>query len=365
MKILSGIDVHYSPGCGSILLAQDLYAASVSNHDVRFMVLEPLSDLDLPQGWQGLPLRKELWNGNRDIYQEELNRFVDKCIADFSPELLHCQHLCYGMTKALIRHPTIPKLGVCHGTDVIEAIRSDKFRADLQQIVSVLDRIIFPSRGILADARTVADIPDHKVAVIPWGLPDRYFAEGRHLASYDNQPFSVLYAGRFDESKGIDVLLEGFRRTSGRLQLTLIGAGALGADIRRWITQAGIEGRVELRPWLGRDELQAEFARHQLLVLPSRQIEAFGLVCAEAQAAALPVIVSQVSGLPEVIPESLDILKFESGDAEGLAQRIEAISSDERLWQNLSQRCLANAQRFTMRACKRQLAIESARLIHG
>jgi glycosyltransferase involved in cell wall biosynthesis len=365
MRILSGIDVHFAPNCGSILIAQDLYSNLTSDGEVRFLVLNPLSDLPLPPIWRGLPVRKAQSTGDGDGYQAALNGLVDQHIDEFAPELLHCQHLGYGMTKAFIRHRSIPKLGVCHGTDVLEAVRDSSSRSEFREIITRLDRIVFPSRGILADAREVTEIPDDKVALVPWGLPEPYLAEERPVAEFEDRPFSVLYAGRFDESKGIDILLDALRWTSDNLRLTLIGAGALSRDILRWIAQAGLGGRVEIRPWMERGALQEEFGRHQLLVLPSRKIEAFGLVCVEAQAAALPVIVSRVSGLPEIVPAGCDVLSFESGDARALAGKMAAIAGDSNLWRDLSRRCRAHARRFSISACVQHFTDESRRLIHG
>ncbi|MEP3509357.1 MAG: glycosyltransferase family 4 protein [Litoreibacter sp.] len=298
-------------------------------------------------------------------YQRRLNTAVERALDQFKPDVLHCQHLCYGMTAALTRLRGIPKIGVCHGTDVIEACRNRKFRDSFRKNVRTLDRIIFPSRGILSDARTILPIPAEKVRIVPWGLPARYLRLERKLAQYCTEPFHILYAGRFDESKGIDLLIHALSALPEWVHLTLLGQGPIRSKLSNQIAQLDLEKRVRFKPWQNRDDLQETFAEYQLLVLPSREIEAFGLVSVEAQAAGLPAIVSRVSGLPETLPKRAGVLAFTSGDVHELVDRIGLILGDQMLWSDLAMRCRANANRFKIQDTVDQFMTVSRSLIHA
>lgn len=62
--------------------------------------------------------------------------------------------------------------------------------------------------------------------------------------------------------------------------------------------------------WLSRPDLWAAFAEHDLLVIPSAKLEAFGLVAVEAQACGLPVAYQAVPGLTDALGDSALPLDF-------------------------------------------------------
>ncbi|MGH3824347.1 MAG: glycosyltransferase [Pseudonocardiaceae bacterium] len=62
--------------------------------------------------------------------------------------------------------------------------------------------------------------------------------------------------------------------------------------------------QMEYLGWLPRPRLREAFADHDLLVVPSTILEAFGLVAIEAQARGLPVVHQPIPGLQEVLAGS-------------------------------------------------------------
>lgn len=366
MRILSGIDIHYEPNCGSILLAEDIYHPGGAGIDARFLVLAPGLNTRLPQGWRGLPVQKSWTMTAPEKYQNELNKLVDAEVMDFRPDLLHCHHLCYGMIEALRRAKDIPKIGICHGTDVIEARRSTVFRSTFQNNVELMEQVVFPSYGILRDACEVVNVPSAKVKVIPWGLPHRFLKPDRQRAFFSSSPFRVIYAGRFDESKGIDVLIAAMHLLPRHIHLTLMGKGPAEPGLRAQIATLGLQDRVLCAPWQSRDRLQETFTNFQLSVLPSREIEAFGLSAVEAQAAGLPTIVSAVSGLPETLPTSLrPLLTFASGNISQLADRIATVAARADNWNEIATECRVSADRFRIGSTVAGLLSLSESLFNG
>jgi glycosyltransferase involved in cell wall biosynthesis len=68
-----------------------------------------------------------------------------------------------------------------------------------------------------------------------------------------------------------------------------------------------------------RDELQALMRKATVLVVPSICYETFGMVCAEAFAAGLPILASSIGGLPEIVEDGVSGHLFPPGDAAALA----------------------------------------------
>lgn len=357
MKVLTGIDLPYAMTCGSMILSHDIYSPSEDmNLQSRFLCLEPIDLAELPTNWRACSLQKSLSFSSPIEYQSKLDEWVQTHVEQFEPDVIHCQHLCYGMSNALTKQSWgVPLVGLCHGTDVIEASRSERHKRDFEVIVEKVDRLIFPSQGILSDARRVLTIPEEKISIVPWGIPDELFSVDRPMPRYSRKPFNILYAGRFDESKGIDTLLLALATLPDFICLALIGTGPELEKLRLLALQLNLLERLTFHEWKSRPELQATFQKYQLLVLPSLQVEAFGLVCIEAQAAGLPVLASDASGLPETLPFSKDAFSFRAGDATNLAEKVSQFTENGEEWEAYSMLCKQNSSRFALSNCIKKL----------
>ena len=119
------------------------------------------------------------------------------------------------------------------------------------------------------------------------------------------EKFRFLFAGRIAPEKGLDVLVEAFRRVElarpGAAALTVCGTGDSRTvmPIVRTTRAPELDGKVI---WAGHvDDISAEIVRADAGVVPSRAPEAFGLAALEFMAAGIPVIASEIGALPEVI----------------------------------------------------------------
>lgn len=123
--------------------------------------------------------------------------------------------------------------------------------------------------------------------------------------SAPSEKFRFLFAGRIAPEKGLDVLVEAFRRVElacpGAAALTVCGTGDSRTvmPIVRTTRAPELDGKVT---WAGHvDDISAEIARADAGVVPSRAPEAFGLAALEFMGAGIPVIASEIGALPEVI----------------------------------------------------------------
>ena len=173
-------------------------------------------------------------------------------------------------------------------------------------------------------------VPRDRIAVIPNGVdveafravpPDRRARDG----------VTALFVGRlYPRQKGLEPLVEAFASvpSSVGLRLRLVGEDWGGADlVRDRASAGGVAERVTIVGPLPRADLLQEYARADLLVLPSR-FEPFGIVLLEAMAAGLPVVASRTGGIPEVVAEGGTGLLVEPGDPAALAEALTRLAED-------------------------------------
>jgi phosphatidylinositol alpha-mannosyltransferase len=124
----------------------------------------------------------------------------------------------------------------------------------------------------------------------------------------------LLYVGRAEPRKGLDVLLRAFGRLSAPARLDLAGPDAAAAEGPRIHAHGQVS---ELR-------LRALLETADVVCVPSLRAESFGIVIVEAMAAGTAVLASDLDGYAAVLPEACGRL-VPAGDADALAGELEAL----------------------------------------
>lgn len=166
--------------------------------------------------------------------------------------------------------------------------------------------------------------------------------------SNENRKFTVGYAGRFDiEEKGIDVLLNTFSLVAAKdkeIELIMIGEG----KDRNFINQFIEKHPYHIKLMKAETHLFEFFKQIDVLIVPSR-IEPFGIIILESAIMKIPVIASNVDGIPEIIENHKSGLLFSSGDSEELKELILKLKKDVTLRKYLSDELYKSVlSRFTV-----------------
>jgi len=142
-------------------------------------------------------------------------------------------------------------------------------------------------------ASALSALEDHEVAVIPNGVDTNRFHDSGRTIWDSSRSLSVLFVGRLDLQKGIDIFCDVVERVNGsygadRMAFSLVGDGPM-----RNLVQRTVEKWPNVS-WLGhKANMGPVYRRHDVLVAPSRW-ETFHLVPAEALSCGLPAILSDI-----------------------------------------------------------------------
>jgi glycosyltransferase involved in cell wall biosynthesis len=110
----------------------------------------------------------------------------------------------------------------------------------------------------------------------------------------------LLYVGEFREAKGIDTFINALlilAKSGVRPSVQMVGSGPLEESIRAQIAEAGL---TELFAWRGVTPAAEAFRLGRIMVVPSR-FESLPYIVLEAVAGALPLISTDVGGIPEIL----------------------------------------------------------------
>ena len=159
--------------------------------------------------------------------------------------------------------------------------------------------------------------------VIPNGVlvPDEAPAGGRE--------HRIVFAGRHEPRKGLQVLLRAWPEIRRRTGLRLTVAGADPLAVRLLLTRLRVpdEG-IDVVGFLSQDELTETLLRAKALVAPSLGQESFGMVLTRAFACSLPAVASDIAGYREVLDPAAS-LAVPPDEPAALVEAVAEIVADE------------------------------------
>jgi glycosyltransferase involved in cell wall biosynthesis len=186
-----------------------------------------------------------------------------------------------------------------------------------QKLAPLTDGLVFES---LFAARRFSEFigpPTCPVCIVPNGLYPHEFHEP--MLAYDAADF--VFVGELRPLKGVDIMLAALaaQRTVYPATAVIVGTGPDEAEFKRLAQKLGIEDKVS---FVGSQPARTAFARGRCVVVPSRA-ESFPYVVLEAAAAQMPLIATEVGGIPEIV-EGTDTPLIRPGDIAALAQQMRA-----------------------------------------
>ncbi len=156
----------------------------------------------------------------------------------------------------------------------------------------------------------------------------------KHFAGDDGTKL-VVHVSNFRPVKRIDAVMQVFDRIRQRVpaRLLLVGDGPETGTAHRLARELGIAGLVHE---LGaQEEIVPLLSVSDLLLLPSAQ-ESFGLAALEAMACEVPVVASNVGGLPEVIEHGVTGFLHPLDSLDDMAASAVRLLTDERLHRDVA-----------------------------
>lgn len=214
------------------------------------------------------------------------------------------------------------------GEEVGTPARSGPARAIFGLVHRLLDRTVGVSRATcdyLADREFA---PRDSVELVYNPVDASFFdspTPTNRAEAPANRPFRIITVGRLIPEKNFGDLLESFALLAtdrDDIELQVVGDGPLADQLHEKTSRLGLSERVE---WLGyRDDVRDLLADADLFVLPSVS-EAYGIAMVEAMAAGLPVVGSDVGGIPEVLGPLADHWTVPPREPRAWADTIERI----------------------------------------
>jgi glycosyltransferase involved in cell wall biosynthesis len=140
---------------------------------------------------------------------------------------------------------------------------------------------------------------------------------------------TIVFVGRLVSDKGVDLLLhalEVLKRDGIFPELTIVGSGPEEVNLRKLSAEFGLDGQVTFAGQKAGTALAQILNEHQILAVPSRWAEPFGVVALEGIACGCVIVGSRDGGLKEAIDGCG--VTFENGNVTELAAQLKRLVND-------------------------------------
>lgn len=238
-------------------------------------------------------LKKERLTGYKRAFSEALQ----KAVIEFRPDVIHTHHLLVltALTRKLF--PALPIVTTCHGTDLRQFNNCRHLRAFAKKYCQRLDSIIALSNDQKTDIMKLYDIPGDRIYAIGGGYDEKIF---NRIPKRINSRVHILYAGKFNRSKGVFWLLRSLAEIKEYdWHLHMAGSGK-GPEFEECMTLAKKLGeKVTVHGYVNHHQLATIMKKVHIQILPSF-FEGLPLVLFEGLASGCRIITTNLAGFEEI-----------------------------------------------------------------
>ncbi|MCK4258585.1 MAG: glycosyltransferase family 4 protein [Halanaerobiales bacterium] len=258
-------------------------------------------------------------------------------------DLIHGHDWLVIMAARTLKHQQkIPVVMTVHAT---EHGRNHGIHNELQRYINDLEwlscyeawRIICCSNYMKQELKYLFQVPEDKIDIIENGVRIEDFTLNVSKGFRDKYAHldekMIFFVGRLVQEKGVQVLIEAIPEILleyPKTKFVIAGKGPKQGELKYLASKLGIYDRIYFTGFIDDEIRNNLYQTCDLAVFPS-MYEPFGIVVLEAMAAKVPVLVTNVGGLGEIVEDGVNGIKVHQGSSHELALGILRVLKDPKL----------------------------------
>lgn len=305
-------------------------------------------------------------------------RAIVEIVSGLKPDMCHIHGtglFSWALYKRL-KKASLPLILTVHGLIGVEKKKALKqhfaFKLLYQYInQSRAERLLIASqKTIIVDTGYVAEAVEGyrlsktpRMSIIPQGIDKTFFG-----ITCSSSSRTILSVGSFTKRKGHHLLIQAFGLAAEKLKdIRLVICGVLTDRSYFQSLQALAAGlpcgsRISLKPDLRKEEVFEQFRNAHIFALHTQE-ESQGIVFAEAMATGLPIVSTNVGGVPFVVTNGENGFLTDYGNVEDFAQALINVLSMGEDWSVMSENCRKASFDYSWETIARKIEVEYKRKI--
>ena len=258
--------------------------------------------------------------------------------------------------KTLKQAYDMPIVSTIHAT---EAGRNNGIRENNQKYINDTEwmltyestEVIVNSNYMKSELQRLFGLPFEKINVVPNGVNITNYSgierdyDFRRRYAMDNEKI-ILFMGRLVYEKGVQYLIGAMPKILEHYhdaKLVIAGKGGMIDELRREAENLGISNKVYFAGYLKGKDVARMYKAADISVFPSTY-EPFGIVALEAMLAEIPIVVSDIGGLNEIVDHRQTGMKSYCGNSNSIADSILELLFDPQLCMNIVKKAKAKVR---------------------
>jgi glycosyltransferase involved in cell wall biosynthesis len=263
----------------------------------------------------------------------------------------------------------IPKIYTCHSLSFEELIsRNGNDHRFLTKVKTYIQRlghkqieknvfeksneIVVLSKFTKNKISNIYKIKDEIINVIPGGVNLNKFAPTlekktiRHRLNIPANKIILFTVRNLVPRMGLENLIIAFNeviKQKAEINLVIGGDGKLKTGLIALARSFGIEDHIHFVGFIQEEELPSYYQMADLFILPTKELEGFGLVTLEALSSALPVLGTPIGGTKEILGGFKGDFIFQNIEPQSISKKIlekyKIIRENPQMWEEIRQRC--------------------------
>jgi len=364
MKILVLIHEFPPVGGGGGRVARDIASGlAARGHEIRILTAQ-FDGLPLSEDIEGVQVQR-IGMLRRTAFRASLFEMANfnlaavlagrRIITTWQPDVIHAHFAVPAGAAAFVlsKLSGIPYVLTAHLGDVPGAVpeKTDRWFKWIYPFTPPIwrnaSRVVAVSEFTRQMARKHYAVP---VEVIPNGVDLAALPASLRQAASSACPVRLVFAGRFMEQKNPADLVRALAQLQDlSWQCAMLGDGPLLETIRASVAASGLSERFRLPGWVTPDQVLSEFARSDLLVLPSRS-EGLSVVGVQALGMGLAMLLSDAGGNLELVRDGENGFLFPVGDVAALTDRLKRLIENPSMLQSAQAKSREMAKKFDLAA---------------
>jgi glycosyltransferase involved in cell wall biosynthesis len=332
------------------------------NHDKAHEVINGVHEWRFPFKRNPLKFLRNTWIYPKRIFETLQQKKHFDCIN------FHQPFSAVGVINSTLS-AQIPKIYTCHSLSFEEFISRNGnnhhlfagFASFIQSrghkifeknILEKSNEIIVLSKFTKDKIINIHEILKEKIKVIPGGVDLNKFLpvvnknKIRKRLNISSNKIILFTVRNLVQRMGLENLIVAFNgliKQNAEINLVIAGEGKLKTDLIALAKSLGIEDHIDFVGYIPEEQLPSYYQMADLFVLPTKELEGFGLVTLEALASGLPVLGTPIGGTKEILGRFDPDFLFENTGAESIIKKIlekyKIIKENPKKWQEISQQC--------------------------
>ena len=251
------------------------------------------------------------------------------------------------------------KFDVIHAHDWLVAYAAKRIREANQKYINDTEwmltyestEVIVNSNYMKNELQRLFGLPFEKINVVPNGVNNTNYSgierdyDFRRRFAMDNEKI-ILFMGRLVYEKGVQHLIAAMPKILEHYhdaKLVIAGTGGMLEELKREAENLGISNKVYFAGYLKGKDVAKMYKAADISVFPSTY-EPFGIVALEAMLAEVPVVVSDIGGLNEIVEHRQTGMKSYCGNSNSIADSILELLFDHQLCNNIVKKAKAKVR---------------------